>query len=318
MKTNELLRLSSETTLGIDIGGTHIRWVLSNSSSYGKIEKLRSPKTYDGILKILLEIIAKAQSKEQVEKIGIGLPGRTDPEKPIWIPMLPFLNQSNLVADLEAKASIRVTLINDAQAALVGEVDFGAAKGCRNAILVTLGTGIGGGIMIDGKIYIGHNGTAGSFGWLMAPVRVHANPEHGPWERWSSGNSLANIAQGLGLSVDQLMNEGYEEIDSVAHNAVEDFAIRIGKGLGSLVSLFDPQVVIVSGGLVDSWKVLSHGVHEGFTHTASPSVRNTPIKVAGLGSESGAIGAASAARTYFKEINSKKTVNLTREEHHAQ
>lgn len=317
MKTNELLRPPSETTLGIDIGGTHIRWVLSDGSSFGRVEKIKSPKTYDGVLKILLEIIATAQSRKKIEKVGIGLPGRTDPDKPIWIPLLPFLNQSNLVADLEAKARVKVTLINDAQAALVGEVDFGAAKGCRNAILVTLGTGIGGGIMIDGKIYVGHNGTAGSFGWLMAPVRVHANPEYGPWERWSSGNSLTNIAQGLGLSVNQLMNEEYEEKSSVAHNAVEDFANRIGKGLGSLVSLFDPQVVIVSGGLVDSWKILSRGVQEGFTHTASPSVRNTPIKVAALGSESGAIGAASTARNYFIEISPKKTVNPTREERHA-
>jgi predicted NBD/HSP70 family sugar kinase len=317
MNISGLTRSLSETTLGIDIGGTHIRWVLSDGSTFGKVEKTKSPKTYDGLLKILLEIIVSAQSKAHIEKVGIGLPGRTDPEKPIWIPMLPFLNQSNLVADLESKAGIKVTLINDAQAALVGEVDFGAAKGCRNAILVTLGTGIGGGIMIDGKIYVGHNGTAGSFGWLMAPVRVHANPEHGPWERWSSGNSLANIAQGLGLSVDQLMNEQYDEKDSVGHNAVEDFATRIGKGIGSLVSLFDPQVIIVSGGLVDSWRILSSGVREGFTHTASPSVRNTPIKVAGLGSESGAIGAASTARNYFKEINVKKPVNPTRGERNA-
>lgn len=307
MTNKEELKPLLETTLGIDVGGTHIRSVLSNATGFGKIEKIKTPQTYDGLLKILLQIIAAAKSEVDLEKVGIGLPGRTDPERPIWIPKLPFLNQSNLVPALEKQAGVRVTLINDAQAALVGEVDFGAAKGCRNVILVTLGTGIGGGIMIDGKIYVGHNGTAGSFGWLMAPVRVHANPEHGPWERWSSGNSLANIAQNLGLSVDQLMNEGYEDKNSIAHNAVEDFAVRIGKGLGSLVSLFDPQVVLVSGGIVDSWRVLSNGVYEGFTHTASPSVRSTPIRIAGLGSESGAIGAASTARNYFTEINVRKS-----------
>lgn len=307
MRLSEEMNSPLEITLGIDIGGTHIRSVLSDGVSFGKIEKIKTPKTYDEIIKSLLQIIATAKSGVDLEKVGIGLPGRTDPERPIWIPKLPFLNQSNLVIALERAGGVRVTLINDAQAALVGEVDFGAAKGCRNVILVTLGTGIGGGIMIDGKIYVGHNGTAGSFGWLMAPVRVHANPEHGPWERWSSGNSLANIAQNLGLSVDQLMNEGYADKNSTAHDAVEDFAIRIGKGLGSLVSLFDPQIVLVSGGIVDSWKILSNGVYEGFSHTASPSVRSTPIRIAGLGSESGAIGAASTARNYFTEINVKKT-----------
>lgn len=294
---------TGELTLGIDIGGTHIRSVISESSRFGAIEKIRTPKTYDGVLKILSNLIADAESKAKTSKIGIGLPGRTDPERPIWIPKLPFLNQSNLVVDLQAKSKSRVTLINDAQAALVGEVDFGAAKGCRNAILVTLGTGIGGGIMIDGKIYVGHHGTAGSFGWLLAPVRVYTNPEHGPWERWASGTALANIAQGLGLTVDQLMSERVEEKDSVVLNAIHDFSSRIGKGLGSLASLLDPQVILVGGGLVDSWSLLEKGVLEGFTQTASPSVRGTSIKVAGLGSESGAIGAASTARNYFKEVD---------------
>lgn len=295
-----------QQTLGIDIGGTHIRSVISQSSQFGKIEKIKTPVTYDGVLKILLSLIADAEAKANTSKVGIGLPGRTDPERPIWVPKLPFLNQSNLVVDLQAKSNSRVTLINDAQAALVGEVDFGTAKGCRNAILVTLGTGIGGGVMIDGKIYVGHHGTAGSFGWLLAPVRVHANPEHGPWERWASGTSLTNIAQGLGLTVEQLMDGEIEQKDPVVQNAIQDFSNRIGKGLGSLASLFDPQVILVGGGLVDSWHILNAGVLEGFTHTASPSVRGTPIKVAGLGSDSGAIGAASTARNYFKEVDANK------------
>ena len=185
----------------------------------------------------------------------------------------------------------------------MGEVNFGAAKGCRNVVLVTLGTGIGGGVMIDGKIYLGHNGTAGSFGWLLAPVRVFPNPEHGPWERWASGSSLQNVSRDLGIGVAELIKQAGESPDSQAGGVLTDFASRIGKGLGSIASIFDPQIILVSGGLVDSWSLLRNGVQDGFKSTASPSVRNTAIKVAILGSDAGAVGASVTARNYFNSHN---------------
>jgi hypothetical protein len=294
-----------ELCIGIDVGGTHVRVTVSDGITFSEVQIYKTPKSYDELIVLLLDLITKAGSVNPINKIGIGLPGRTDPEKPIWIPMLSFLNQSHLIEDLMDNLEANVTLINDAQAALVGEVNFGAAKGCRNVILVTLGTGIGGGVMIDGKIYVGHNGTAGSFGWLLAPVKVYPNPELGPWERWASGNSLQNTAENLGLSISQLLNDAPHPKDSPAESAVSDFALRVGKGLGSLASLFDPQVVIVSGGLVNSWNVLERSVNEGFHSTASPSVRKTPIKVAELGSNAGAIGASITARNYFNDLNNE-------------
>ena len=290
-------------TIGIDIGGTHIRSIISDGMNIGQVSIEKTPNTYDVLLNIVRRIIESGKSTGELTSVGLGLPGRTDPEKPIWIPKLPFLNQSPLIIDLEKQTHLPITLINDAQAALVGEVNFGAAKGCRNVVLVTLGTGIGGGVMIDGKIYLGHNGTAGSFGWLLAPVRVFPNPEHGPWERWASGSSLQNASRDLGLSVSELLQQAIDAPDSQASGVLTDFSSRIGKGLGSIASLFDPQIILVSGGLVDSWSLLGNGVQEGFKSTASPSVRNTPIKVAILGSDAGAVGASVTARNYFNSHN---------------
>ena len=290
-------------TIGIDIGGTHIRSIISDGMNIGQVSIEKTPNTYDVLLNTVRRIIESGKSTGELTSVGLGLPGRTDPEKPIWIPKLPFLNQSTLITDLEKQTHLPTTLINDAQAALVGEVNFGAAKGCRNVVLVTLGTGIGGGVMIDGKIYLGHNGTAGSFGWLLAPVRVFPNPEHGPWERWASGNSLLNASRDLGLSVSELLQQAIDAPDSQASGVLTDFSSRIGKGLGSIASLFDPQIILVSGGLVDSWSLLGNGVQEGFKSTASPSVRNTPIKVAILGSDAGAVGASVTARNYFNSHN---------------
>ncbi len=290
---------SSLRTIGIDIGGTHIRSIISDGLNIGQVNIEKTPNTYDVLLSTLRRIIESGKSTGELSSVGLGLPGRTDPEKPIWIPKLPFLNQSPLMIDLEKLTHLPTTLINDAQAALVGEVNFGAAKGCRNVVLVTLGTGIGGGVMIDGKIYLGHNGTAGSFGWLLAPVRVFPNPEHGPWERWASGNSLLNASRDLGLSVSELIEQSNESPESQAGGVLTDFASRIGKGLGSLASIFDPQIVVVSGGLVNSWSLLRNGVQDGFNSTASPSARNTPIKVAILGSDAGAVGASVTSRNYF-------------------
>ncbi len=281
-------------TIGLDIGGTHVRCLNLVDSKPSAIEKTRTPRTYDELLGCVTSLIDRHRMDNNQISVGIGLPGRTDPERPIWIPSLPFLNQSNFTGDLASQTGCHVTLINDAQAALVGETRLGAARGSRNSILVTLGTGIGGAIMIDGKIYVGHNGVAGSFGWLLAPVRLHPSPEHGPWERWSSGTALATIARTHALSIPDLFSTD-EDTPAEVVDAADDFASRIGKGLGSLAALFDPQVVIVSGGLVDSWDRLSAGVAAGFLQTASPSVRKTPIRVGKLGSTSGAIGAAFTA-----------------------
>lgn len=281
----------SAERVGVDIGGTHIRCLRLQGIEPGPIEKRRTPRLYDDLIKSVAEMIDRHRMSDEKVAVGIGLPGRTDPEKPIWIPSLPFLNQSNFTKDLAAQANCHVTLINDAQAALVGETRIGAARGARNSILVTLGTGIGGAIMIDGKIYVGHNGVAGSFGWLLAPVRLHPSPERGPWERWASGTALSTIARTHGLPIADLLATTVDT-PAEAMDAVEDFASRIGKGLGSLAGLFDPQVIIVSGGLVDAWDRLSPSVMAGFAQTAAPSVQRTPIRVGVLGSSSGAIGAA--------------------------
>ncbi len=292
----------SDATLGLDLGGSNLRWVISTEKAYGEVSKLKAPNSYDESLELLTSIITKAVKDHGISSVGLGLPGRTDPDKPIWIPNLTFLNQSNFGRDLELKTGIPITFINDAQAALIGEVNFGSARGCRNAILVTLGTGIGGAIMIEGEIYVGHNGTAGSFGWLMAPVRLHPNPEHGPWERWAAGSTLTSIAKDLGLSSREFLSQETLNSEGVARQALIDYAHRVGKGLGSLASLLDPQIIIVSGGIVDSWQILTTEISSGFTQTSSPSVRNCPIKVASLGSNAGAIGAAVTARRYFANV----------------
>ncbi len=289
-------------TLGLDLGGSNLRWVISTEKAYGEVLKRQAPNSYDESLELLSSIILSSFKDHGISSVGLGLPGRTDPDKPIWIPNLTFLNQSSIGRDLELRTGIPITFINDAQAALVGEVNFGAARGCRNAILVTLGTGIGGAIMIEGEIYIGHNGTAGSFGWLMAPVRLHPNPEHGPWERWAAGSTLTSIAKDLGLSPREFLSQETLNVDGVARHALIDYAHRVGKGLGSLASLLDPQIIIISGGIVDSWQIVSSEISSGFTQTSSPSVRNCPIRVASLGSNAGAIGAAVTARKYFANV----------------
>lgn len=298
--------MKPQTFIGLDIGGTHIRRLVLRDGDLTPIDRVETAHSYDELVGQLAEMIYEVKSLEGATAVGIGLPGRTDPERPIWVPMLPFLNQSPFVTDLETKTGTQITLINDAQAALVGEVKRGRARGTRNSILVTLGTGIGGAMMIDGKIYVGHNGSAGSFGWLLAPVRLHVNPERGPWERWSSGTALVAIARGLGMSVPELMATGPDAPLEV-RDAIFDFATRIGRGIGSLAGLLDPQVVIVSGGLVDSWERLHEGVREGFLEAASPSVRKTQIHVGELGSSAGAIGAAFTAQSYFTELLTNQT-----------
>ena len=214
----------------------------------------------------------------------------------IWMPNLPFLNSRDLAGDLSALLHVPVELANDAQLALLGEVWRGAAQACHNAVLVSIGTGVGGALMLGGRIVRGVHGSAGAFGWLNLDWRETADPEHGYVERHASGSALNELARQLDpvLSSHELIAR--VRVGDPASQAIfERFSLLLGAACASIASILDPEVLILAGGLCEVFDLLSPVLHAQMQTHGSPSVRDLPIVPALLNKDAAAYGALRAA-----------------------
>jgi predicted NBD/HSP70 family sugar kinase len=210
------------------------------------------------------------------------------------VPNLPYLDGRPLAADLAGRAgAARVELGNDAQLALLGEAREGAARGCRSAVLVTVGTGIGGAVMAGGRIVRGARGSAGAFGWLPA-AGAAATADRGAFELAASGRALDRLAGG-GRGARDLVDAARAG-EPAARAAVEAYGRVLGTGVAALASILDPEVVLVGGGLSEAMDVLAGPVAAAVAASASPNGRQVPVRAAALGPAAGAVGAVHAAR----------------------
>jgi glucokinase len=189
-----------------------------------------------------------------------------------------------------------VVLGNDAQLALLGEVWRGAARRRRSAALLSVGTGIGGALLLDGRIVRGVHGSAGAFGWLNFDYRCVPDPDHGFLERMASGSALAGRAQQLEPPL-----TSYELIAQAraGHPACLSVVREVGHLLGlacaSIASLFDPEVLLFTGGLSEAFDLFEPVMREQLQRYGAPGVRTIPLLRAQLGSEAAAYGALRAA-----------------------
>src|SRR5690606_39004761 len=204
---------------GVDVGGTNVRVAVWEEGAERPTLVAASPLPPD--LGALVELVAGALGGP-VAGVGVGVPGRVVDGVAVWVPNARFLEGPGLAAELGARLAAPVALANDGHVALLSEARFGAARGLKDALLVTIGTGIGGAVMRSGRLVRGANGTAGSFGWLAlgappvgghdrpgaagdpagaATARGSAPPEVGPWEATASGQALERRAAALSRPV---------------------------------------------------------------------------------------------------------------------
>lgn len=284
--------------VGIDIGGTKIQAVYLHKETVTLADQIATPTSgYEAFLATLAALVEKiAAGGEPVERIAIGLPGTVTEHDVTWMPNLPFLNGKPLASDLAALTDASIALANDAQLALLGEVWRGAAQASRNAVLVSVGTGVGGAILLDEKIVRGVHGSAGAFGWLNLDWRDSAHPEHGYVERYASGSALDALARQCDPPI-----TSYELIarararDAASVELVARFSDLLAAAFASLASILDPEVLILAGGLADAFDLFSEPLRQGMVRWGSPSVRATPIVPAKLGKYAAAYGALHAA-----------------------
>ena len=312
--------------IGIDLGGTNIA-VGVIDEKYNLLVKGSVPTgaERDGkeIIKDMADLCAKLVAEanltfDDIEYAGIAAPGSIDPEKGIvtYANNLPFNNFA--IADI-LKSFIpikKVYLENDANAAALGEAVAGAARGVKHAVMITLGTGVGGGIIIDNKVYSGFNAAGAELGHIV--IEYEGRPcscgRKGCWEAYSSATGLINMTRekieecmrtGRPSAMIE-MSEGGKTVsgrtsfnamragDEAASEVVDMYIRYLACGLINIVNIFQPEVISLGGGISNERENLLKPLMPFITaqQYGAGAVPQTDIRIAQLGNDAGIIGAA--------------------------
>lgn len=292
--------------LGVDVGGTKCRAVVLDGDTVIGDRRQATPRGPGSAL-VLLDALAQlvidmVDECGPVESVGIGVPGLvTDDGVLRAAPNLDGVANLEVRRRLESSLGRPVVVDNDATCATLAEWRLGAGRGTDDLLLVTLGTGIGGGIVSGGAVRRGANGFAGEFGHIPMDPRGPDCPcgRRGCWERYASGSGLVQLATGRTLggvpvtSGEQVL-AGVRSGDSVATALLDEFAMWVARGLAGLVNALDPAVVLIGGGLVaDADRLIPLVEHHFRLAIYQPEHRPLPLlRAAQLGERAGAIGAA--------------------------
>ncbi|OGF45342.1 MAG: hypothetical protein A2231_03430 [Candidatus Firestonebacteria bacterium RIFOXYA2_FULL_40_8] len=310
--------------IGVDLGGTNIAAGIVNSS--GKVilrEKLPTMAHLGG--KAVLGRIAQAISclmqktdpkiRKEIKGIGIGTPGLVDHKRGIVRepPNLPGMDGMNIKKYMETRFKLKTYLANDANAYAVGEHTFGAGKGTKNMVCITLGTGLGGGIIIDGKLYVGSFETAGELGHVI--IRKEGIPclcgSIGCVEPYVGANFIAerarkDIKNGKRSSIVKLVNGDLSKItpiiiekaarqkDKYAKALWNEIGSEIGTALISIVNTLSPEMVVIGGGVSKAGDILFNPIKEKFNKIGFKFLRKRVKIVPGkLSDDAGVLGSSS-------------------------
>jgi len=298
--------MSKEEVIGaIDVGGTKIAVgvVDRTGSILARAETPTDPEggyraALDrtvGLLKHLLN-----ECSRPLEGIGIGSTGPIDPETGIYgeVGTLPGWRDSPLVPDLERTFRVRAAVENDADAAALAEARWGAGRGCQSLLYITVSTGIGAGLVFDGKLYRGAGGAHPEMGHqVIDPTGPLCYcTAHGCWESLASGPAMEQWVHTNGGATDltaQAICELAKRGDPLMVRAVEREAHYLGLGLANLVTMFCPEALVLGGGMMKSAGLILPGALEVVKKvcTQVPADR-TSILLAGLGDRTALLGAA--------------------------
>jgi len=284
---------------GIDLGGTQVRVALARSdgnliaSIKTKTHLLKSPQA---MVDWAAREIERHRGREKVRSIAIGAPGPIDAKRGVLVnpPNLPWRNVP-LAAMLTKATGAQVHLANDADMAGLGEFTRGAGRGTRNMVYITWSTGVGGGLIVDGRLHRGAHGTAGEIGHMIIDP-------NGPLDNCGQRGCLevfcggANLARETGHTAAELFGAAAKG-DKQARMIVEKAARYMGMALISLTNAFDPEMFVMGGGVSHSWALVQPTMLE--VLRSSPFIkpaRRPRLRRARLGDRAGQVGAVEWAR----------------------
>jgi glucokinase len=293
----------------VDIGGTKIAvgMVDDNGKVLSRMEAPTDPNRYSDGIELIAHMLRKTAQKAETELTGIGI-GSTGPVDPMRgefgdVDFLPGWRGKSPVKDLAQIFNVSVALENDGDAAALAEAGWGAGRNRSRLIYVTVGTGIGGGIVLDGKLYRGVDGAHPEVGHHVIDP---AGPEcscgfHGCWESlaagpamvaWCEAHAPADYPHRNGITAKKIC-ELAQEGDAVALRAVEHESYYLGLGLANLINLFTPDAIVLGGSVMKSAELFLHRIREVVrTGCRFVPAEKTQLTLASLGEDTNLIGAA--------------------------
>ena len=303
-----------EYAFGIDLGGTTAKIGLFTTTG-DLLEKWEVPTdTSDQGARILPNLAAAVQDKmaqrslrpDQIEGVGLGVPGPVQDSSVVAIVCANLGGWGDCDAGAQLSqllGGLRVQVGNDANVAALGEIWMGAAKGCRSAVMVTLGTGVGGGVVADGKLIEGAHGAGGEIGHITVNPQETAQcgcGKHGCLEQYSSATGVVRCMnklleqnpdvpctlRGRDFAAKDVFDAARSG-DKLAQQEVEDMTLTLALALGNT----DPEMFLVGGGVARAGDVLLEPLSRHYQANAFLSCRNTPIRLASLGNDAGIYGA---------------------------
>ncbi len=297
-----------QQVLGIDLGGTAIK--LGRFSENGTcLEALTvptpQPSTPEAVLQAMVAAIAQLDPEQRAVAIGVGTPGPADAGGRIARVAINLAGWHDVpLADwLEAKTGRPTVLANDANCAGLGEAWLGAGRKYRHLILLTLGTGVGGAIILDGKLFVGHYGTAGELGLItLNPDGPHCNSgNNGSLESYTS---VPAIRRRTGMEPEEL-GKLAQSGDTKALEFWQSYGRDLGAGLTSLIYVLTPEAIVIGGGVSASANFFFPAIQAEIEKRVLPSSRTgLQLLRAELGNQAGIVGAAKLAwELVFRQEN---------------
>lgn len=308
--------------IGVDLGGTNIAAGIVDEKG-NLLRKASIPtgaeREADEVIKDMAGLCKKLIDEQgitvdDVENAGVATPGTADHDNGIvvYANNLRFLNYP-LADKLKEFLGVKKVLIeNDANAAAKGEAACGAAKGYANSVMITLGTGLGGGIIIDNKIYSGFNYAGAELGHMV--IEVDGLPcscgRKGCWEAYSSATGLINMTKvKLAETKDTIMHEmvahdgkvsgrtafdAMRKGDKAAEEVVDKYIYYLAMGIVNIINIFQPEVLVIGGGICNEKHYLTDPLMDivDKEQYSRNSTKKTEIRIATLGNDAGIIGAA--------------------------
>ena len=300
---------------GVDIGGTTVK--LGLFTTEGEIVdkweiKTRTENQGEAVLPDIAAALnekleEKQIPKDEVEGIGVGVPAPVDSEGVVQNTANLGWGYKEVKREMEELSGMKAEIGNDANVAALGEMWLGAGKGRKNIIMVTLGTGVGGGIIIDGKPLVGAHGAGGEIGHLCVN---YEETDHcgcgntGCLEQYASATGItrlanirlakddkASVLRRHGVSPKSLF-DAVKADDEVAKEIAEEFGKYLGHAMANLAAVADPSAIVIGGGVSKAGEVLLQYVEKNFKEKAFFANKDTEFVLATLGNDAGICGAA--------------------------
>ena len=300
---------------GVDIGGTTVKLGLftTDGEIVDKWEiKTRTENQGEAVLPDIAEALKekleeKKIDRDEVEGIGVGVPAPVNTEGVVQNTANLGGGYKEVKREMEELSGMRAEIGNDANVAALGEMWLGAGKGRKNIVMVTLGTGVGGGIIIDGKPLVGAHGAGGEIGHLCVN---YEETDHcgcgntGCLEQYASATGITRLAN-IRLAKDDAKSvlreqevsaktvfDAVKAGDAVAKEIAEEFGKYLGHAMANLAAVADPSAIVIGGGVSKAGEVLIEYVEKNFKERAFFANKDTEFVLATLGNDAGICGAA--------------------------